>query len=321
MSLQILTITSPKGLILPEINVDESLAAIERAIALTLTYSDVFDYPLTAREIHRYLIGEQASLETVSHVLVSGRQIARLLTYQQGYFTLRGRGQIVGTRQRRADIAAKLWPKAHLYGKLIALLPFTRMVAVTGALAVDNTDSNADIDFMIVTEPGRLWLCRALVILLVRWAALHSDTVCPNLFVSENALVYQQQDLYTAHEMAQMIPIAGQHIYRRMMELNPWTLDYLPNIQDDYSTQMEPIFNPMMRRLGDSAERFLRADWIDRFERWEMTRKIRKFNSAANWSNEANFSANWCRGYFNAHEQHTLLAYGERVKAIETAWS
>jgi hypothetical protein len=194
------------------------------------------------------------------------------------------------------------------------------MVAVTGALAMDNTDSNADMDFMIVTEPGRLWLCRALVILLVRWAALHSDTVCPNLFVSENALVYQQQDLFTAHEMAQMIPFAGHPIYRRMMELNPWTLDYLPNTQDNSAAQMEPELNPMMRRLGDFGERFLRTSWVDQIEHWEMNRKIRKFSRGTNWSNEANFSANWCRGYFNAHEKHTLLAYGERVKAIEAAW-
>jgi hypothetical protein len=321
MNLHVQTNTSLKDNKFSVIMPDEDLTALERAIALTVSYSDVFDYPLTVREIHRYLIGVQASLETVNRVLVSGQHITRLLTYQQGYFFLRGRDQIVGTRQRRADIAARLWHKARIYGNLIALLPFTRMVAVTGALAVDNTEGDADIDFMIVTEPGRLWLCRALVILLVRWAALHSDTVCPNLFVSENALVYQQQDLYTAHEMAQMIPITGYRIYRQMMELNPWTLDYLPNIHENYNSQMGARSYPITRRLGDAAEKILRASWMDSLERWEMTRKIRKFSQMTNWSNEANFSVNWCQGYFNAHELQTLLAYRERVKAIEAAWS
>jgi hypothetical protein len=315
-----LTDTSSKGFILPDVKPNESLAAIERAITFTVAYADVFDYPLTVREIHRYLIGEHTSLETISHVLRTGRHISSLLSYQQGYFSLRGREEIVVTRQRRANIAAKLWPKAHIYGKLIALLPFTRMVAVTGALAVDNTDRNADIDFMIVTETGRLWLCRALVILLVRWASLHSDTVCPNLFVAEHALVYHQQDLYTAHEMAQMIPVAGYNIYRYMMALNAWTLDFLPNSQDNNEAHKEPQINSIMPHLRNSAEKFLRAPWIDQLERWEMTRKIRKFKRMKNWSGEANFSANWCRGYFNAHEQYTLLAYSKRVNAIEAAW-
>jgi len=321
MSLQTLTLPSSTEPIFPEVNDTDSLSAIERAIALTLSYSDVFDYPLNVHEIHRYLIGAQASLETVSRLLVTGQHITRLLSYHEGYFFLRGRGQIVETRQRRANISAKLWPKARIYGRLIALLPFTRMVAVTGALAVDNTDQNADMDFMIVTEPGRLWLCRALVILLVRWAALHSDTVCPNLFVSKKALAYQQQDLYTAHEMAQMIPIAGHNIYRHMMELNPWMLEYLPNAQEHHVAKMESRSGPITRRLGIAAEKFLRAPLIDRLERWEMTRKIRKFTLAVNWSSEANFSTDWCQGYFNAYQQHTLQAYSERVKAIEAAWS
>ena len=321
MSLQIIPNTSQKDDIFSVIESDDGFTAIERAIAQTIIYSDVFDYPLTVREIHRYLIGERASLETVSQALVAGPRINKLLTYQQGYFSLRGREQIVATRQRRASIAAKLWPKALYYGKLIALLPFTRMVAVTGALAMDNTDRNADMDFMIVTEPGRLWVCRALVIMLVRWAALHSDTVCPNLFVSENALVYQQQDLYTAHEMAQMIPIAGHDLYRHMMALNPWMLDYLPNTQDTYAAQMEPQFNPVMSRLGNTAEKFLRASWIDQLERWEMSRKIHKFSRATNWSSEAYFNSDWCRGYFNAHEEQTLQAYSERINIIEAAGS
>lgn len=320
MSLQLLNDTYPRGLVLPEARPDDPLAAVERAITLTVAYADVFDYPLNEREIHRYLIGEQASLETVSQTLLSGRHIARLLTYEQDYFSLRGREETVRTRQRRSLIAAALWPKARIYGKLIAMLPFTRMVAVTGALAVDNTESDADIDFMIVTEPGRLWLCRAMVILLVRWAALHSDTVCPNLLVSEQALIFHQKDLYTAHEMAQMIPIAGHNIYRSMMASNSWTRDFLPNAQDNFEALVEPHCNPVARNLGKSAEKILRTPWLNRLERWEMTRKIRKFKRTKNWLDEANFSADWCKGYFNAHEQRTLLAYAERVEAIEAAW-
>ncbi len=253
MSIQTIAGISTKDVFLPEVDPNDQMETIERAIILTVAYADVFDFPMTRREIHRYLINVQASLETVNQALDAGQHTTRLLTFQQGYFTLRGRESIVETRQRRTAIANRLWPKARFYGKLIALLPFTRMVAVTGALAVGNTDREADIDFMIVTQPGRMWLCRAMVILLVRLAALRSDTICPNLFVSEKAMIYDRRDLYTAHEMVQMSPLAGHKIYQSMMSLNTWTLDYLPNTRGDNQMQIEPVTHPLVIKVRNST--------------------------------------------------------------------
>jgi hypothetical protein len=120
--------------------------------------------------------------------------------------------------------------------------------------------------------------------------------------------------------MVQMNPLAGHKIYQSMMSLNTWTLDYLPNTGGDNLMQIEPVTHSLVRKVRNSAEKFLLMPWIDRFEHWEMTRKIRKFRHQNESSKEANFSADWCRGYFNAHEQRTLSAFAERVSVIEAAW-
>jgi len=70
-------------------------------------------------------------------------------------------------RKRRAEVAARLWPEAIRCGRSVGRVPFV-MVAVTGALAMDNVDEGADLDYLIVTEPGRVWLCRLLIVQLVR---------------------------------------------------------------------------------------------------------------------------------------------------------
>src|SRR5437667_12113346 len=113
-------------------------AALERAIVETVAYADVFDYPLTVDEIHRYLIGVPASRNTVRTALSSGRLTSELLSRNGRYFTLAGREAVIETRRGRAQPAVDYWRRAVHYGHIIGSLPFGRMVAVTGALPIDN---------------------------------------------------------------------------------------------------------------------------------------------------------------------------------------
>src|SRR5690606_20957099 len=133
------------------------------------------------------------------------------------------------TRQARQAGSERLWHEALRYGRIIASLPYVRMVAITGELAMDNIQPSSDIDYFIITQPGRLWLCRALTIGVVRYAALRGLTVCPNYLLSESALEIHEQNLYAAHEVAQMIPIAGHTVYQRLRAQNTWTEAFLPN--------------------------------------------------------------------------------------------
>jgi hypothetical protein len=146
---------------------------------------------------------------------------------------LPGRGASGAIRQGRAAAAAALWTRAIYYGVRIAALPFVRMVAVTGALAVDNCEPGDDLDYLIVTEPGRLWLCRAIIIALVRLAQRRGDVICPNYLLSERALVLDSRSLYTAREVAQMVPLTGLAIYQRKERRgrrNPLTKMYGPSV-------------------------------------------------------------------------------------------
>jgi hypothetical protein len=286
---------------------------IEAAILQTIAYADVFDYPLTAEEIYRYLIGMPASRATVRASLHS-EPLSRLLTYRQGFFALPGRVTLATTRCWRMEVARKMWGRAFHYGQTMAALPFVRMVAVTGALAVSNVEPGADIDYLIVTEAGRLWLCRALIILLVKLAARRGDTLCPNYLLSEHALVFQERTLYTAHELTQMVPIAGLAIYHRLRQLNQWTALFLPNADGPPRRVIEHVPpHPWARALAESALRSQLGAWL---ERWEMERKMRKFGQQ-NGSSEAEFCADWCKGHFQNHGQRTLEAFAERLRQLE----
>lgn len=292
-------------------------ATLEDAIVQTVAYSDVFQYPLKAQEIHRYLIRWRVTLDEVCEALSDPRLTPGRLTRIGDYYTLPGREAIVETRLRRAHTSAALWEKAIFWGHRIASLPFVRMVAVTGALSVDNSEAGDDLDYLIVTEPGRLWLCRGMVIALVRLAARQGDIICPNYFISERALVVKEHNLYTAHEMAQMVPLTGYTLYQRMRELNPWVEEWLPNavgLPRPMPTNLAT--GPRWRPLAETLLRSPLGSWLERSEMQRKLKKLSQQGAASANPEESEFGPDWCKGHFHAHGQQTARALSSRLREL-----
>ncbi len=250
-----------------------------RSIFHTLAYADVFDYPLTAGEVNRYLINYRSSIEPVTqalHDLVDSGSIVQV----DDYFSLADRG----------------------------------MVAVTGSLAMNNTNEGNDIDYMIVTAPNHLWTCRVLTLLVGRLARLEGVNLCPNYLITTNALALQEHSLYVAHELSQMVPLSGIDTYRKMHHLNDWMNDYLPNalVAPELPAGEKQMEKPPL--IQAVLEAFLGLPFADWFEKWEMNRKIAKLSQDQASSSEAYFSADVCKGHVDKHGQRIENALYERMK-------
>lgn len=297
------------------INRGKSILRIEeRAAVQAVAYSDIFDYPLTAADLHRYLSGAPIAPADFECLLRHGPLVPEHLSEFDGFYTLPGREAIIATRRQRESEAARLWPRALHYGRLLASLPFVRMVAVTGELAVNNVQPGSDIDYFIVTEPGRVWLARASAIGVVHYAARRGDIVCPNYLVSERALALADRNLYTAHELAQMVPISGFETYRRLRVQNSWAEEILPNAGGPPTVAYAAVRGGRGR---DAAETALRTRAGARLERWEMERKIRKLTREHGPQAEASFTSEWCKGHVGGHEGRILARFDERRLAVE----
>lgn len=287
----------------------------EEAILRTILYADIFNFPLTVEEIHHFLIDDApVSCEQIHHRLTTSPALVGLLCYQNPYYMLADRPFLAKIRAEREEAAQTLWPLAVMYGMQLARIPFVRMVAITGSLAVRNPrDSNDDLDYMLVTESGRVWMARAFAILLVRSARTRGVEICPNYVLAEDALEQQHQNLYVAHDITQMIPIYGMDIYERFRQANPWASHHQPNAHKPFYHVAERNFetwNPVKRRV----EAALRGQAGSAFENWEYRRKHQRFLTSQPSSPAAQIDANQVKGHFHDHGQATLRKYQERLQ-------
>ncbi len=285
---------------------------LERSILRTIAYSDVFDYPLTAVEVHRYLDGVAAPPVEVDDAL--HRMAGNTLSVTDGLAALPGREALFATRLRRRREAEALWPAAQRWAAIIGRLPLIRMVSLTGALAVENVESGSDIDYLIVTVPGRVWLSRAMVVQVVRAARLAGVVLCPNWLLSSDALELEERSLFAARELAQMVPLAGVENYRRMRRLNPWTEDLLPNAAGPpfAVAEMSAPQGPLAR----VAERMLMGRAGAGIDRWDRRRKTREIVRQHPDAPEIVLDSRQCKGHVHSHGGRIRSAYADRLAAL-----
>lgn len=117
-------------------------------------------------------------------------------------------------------------------------------------------------------------LCNYTNRLLVRLSR-KGITLRPNYLLAERALASKTQTFYDAHEIAQMVPIAGLEIYKTFRQKNSWTADFLPNAsgapahgRHTYHTGRHPFLEAALRsHLGQLLEHHDQngaAQWLPR---------------------------------------------------------
>ena len=210
---------------------------LAHSILATLAYHDIFDYPLTARETHRYLVERRATQSQVDKILIQLRK-EKKVAVNNGYFYLKGRSKIVALRKQRNRLSQTKLKRASFFTQILKIVPTLKLVAISGALAMENSHKDDDIDLAQVTSAGSLWTTRFLANMLLMpfkrdpQGKKIADRACLNIFIEESDLKIRPENLYLAHEIAQMKPLWDREgTYARFIKANSWIKKYLPNWQ------------------------------------------------------------------------------------------
>jgi hypothetical protein len=290
---------------------------LEQAILRTVLYADIFSFPLTPEEIHHFLIADRpCTLAEIQAALDHSVLLGRHLEQQGGFVACAGRGEILALRTERDQAASALMPAALRYGRMLAALPFVRMVGLTGALAMRNpAHSHDDIDYVLVTAPGRVWTARAFAILLVRLGRLRGVTLCPNYVLSETTLAHTPGNLYIAHEITQVLPLYGAAVYAALRAANTWVGGCMPNATAPFHVLNGRDPAGALHSVKRALETALSGVLGDRFEAWEFRRKRARFVGQMQQAPDhaAQIDAERVKGHFNDHGHPVLRMYVERL--------
>ncbi len=207
---------------------------IEEAILRTLLYFDIWNHPLNLSEIHTFLPVSVSASASLMHPL--GALVARGVVDNQGEHYMIRRPSGDGSRSRRAKErrAIVLWKMARVVAGIIKRFPFVRAVWVSGELSKNVASEHADIDFFIVTEPGRLWITRSMLILFKKVFLLNSRKFfCLNSFITTAHLESSARNIYQAIEIASLKPLYNAGLLHEYLRANAWVWSYFPNFDPD----------------------------------------------------------------------------------------
>jgi len=251
----------------------------------TIAYYDVMDYPMTSFEIWKYLNKKDeagqagCTLKEIKNELEDS-ELLRIIESYQGYFFLRGKRNLVEARLERNKLANEKFRILKGVAWWLRFVPFVRMVAVTGSMAMKNTEHASDLDLLVVLKHGRIFTGRTLVTAMVhllgkrRYADKIKDRICLNYFITTQSLGVVLKDLFSASEYSLIIPIFGFRFFKKFQENNSWIKNYKPNFIGDSMANLRTLRDSFLartvRRIG---ERVFGMEFLEEsLKKWQIKR-------------------------------------------------
>jgi hypothetical protein len=265
-----------------------SATQLTDAVKAVLCYFEIFKYPMTAAEITQWICpghGDPVSADQVQAALDQLVEAGRVYQYDQ-YYQTRPEADWLPQRLDNNQRATEFLPRAERMSRFIMGFPFVRAVMVSGSLSKHVMRPDGDIDFFIVTEPGRLWLARTLMVAFKKIFLFNSHKLfCINYFVDTAHLTIEEQNRFTATEVVTLLPMQGRVWQERFVAANTWAWsEYFPQMPIRAAANLPA--EDKVSTLKWSSERLLNS-WLGaqldsacmRFTLWYWKRKFKHLDT------------------------------------------
>lgn len=265
----------------------------EKLVLSTVFYYNELDYPMTAFEVWKHLtVFERRQEDRLLDIkdiflILESEKIKKLIEESEGFYFAKGRSKLVKCRLKRNKASSLKIKKLKKIAYLLRYIPFIRMIAVTGKLAMKSAGRDSDWDLFIVLKKGKIWTGRTLVTIFLhlirkrRHGNKIKNRICLNYFISDECLKINNKErpfeinLFSANEYSFMLPVFGFKKYHKFQIQNSWIKDFKPNYSLSEVKNLKIVSDTNLSKLTRKCgEKILCFDFIENFLRRIEKEKI-----------------------------------------------
>lgn len=249
-----------------------------------LCYFDIFNHPIQKRELIRLCATNETDL---IRALIELKELGAISEIDNYYSIQENISNLVSDRQVKEKRAEKYFHKLPFYARLIRAFPFVKGIAISGSLSKNVMHEDGDIDYFIITDKGRLWICRTFLVVFKKIFLLNSKKYfCVNYFVDEENLFIPDENIFTAFEIQYLLPVYNAELIGKFRSENNWSTKFINEFERFIDVKevkgkswlgrfIQFIFNG---KMGDRFDlylmKFTYKKWEKKFKHFDAT----KFN-------------------------------------------
>jgi predicted nucleotidyltransferase len=254
-------------------------AQVKESILRTLLYYDIFSHPLKPEEIFIFLPKNSVSKPDIIGLINNfSKEENNQFAQKDGYVYVKPNVHYVELRKNKEKHSRKMWRAARIMTHVIKRFPFVKAVFISGSLSKNSSEEISDVDYMVVTKSGRLWVSRTLLMLFKKLFLFNSyKYFCINYFITEDNLEIPFRNVFTATEVAYIKATFNTELMNRFVMTNSWIKEYFPNYKflDPYlhsagfkvnnrKSIMQKLFElPFSSAAGEKLDNYLKDKTSD----------------------------------------------------------
>ncbi len=301
-----------------------TISLLGKSIIKTLAYYDIFDYPLNVTEIYQNLGTNSVSLSDIQNEIEYLCK-AGLIFNKNDFYLLRNNPNFISRRLIGNRLAEKKLNSAYRMTKFISKFPYVRAILLSGSISKGYMEADSDVDYFIITHPNRLWVTRLLLMLFKKVFLFNSRKVfCINYFVDTETLEIEEKNIFTATELATLIPTYGKELYDELNSRNAWIREFYPNFP---KRDTERLANKNVSLIKKSLEILLGNSFGDKLDDFAMSlfeksnhKKYRDYNSK-DFQVAFKTSKHESKHHPKFFQKRVLEAFNSKLKSFENTYN
>jgi len=287
----------------------------ELAIARSVIYASLFDYPVTLDQLHRTLLESDQTTAEILAVYDGSETLQQMIEYRDGFFFPAGRVDLIAERARREARSHAFLQRHALVLRLLCAIPYTRLVALSGSIAHRNLEPNGDLDLFVITRGPRVWTV-TVAVLLVAKLLRRRRAVCANFVVADSHFALEQQDLFTANQVIHLRPLIGAEVLDAFAAANPFVKRIYPNATFDPAPPPVAVGSRALAALKSTLEVLLRvpAPLVETICRRLYARHLRR--RAASWQSpeQVRLRSDYLKLHTQSHRERVMQRFAAEVE-------